>query len=72
MNYNLKLSMEVRFQVLTAGSIKVTVSWVVALCRLVEVYRRFRDTSCLHIALTMETPNAEDSHLLSLEVLLIY
>jgi hypothetical protein len=38
----------VRFEVLMAVSMKMTVFWVVALCRLVEVYRRFRGVYCPH------------------------
>jgi hypothetical protein len=38
----------VRFQVLTAASMKMTVFWDVAPCSLVDVYRRFRGTYCLH------------------------
>jgi hypothetical protein len=38
----------VRFQVLTAASIKTTVSWNVAPCSPVEVYQCFRGTCCLH------------------------
>jgi hypothetical protein len=38
----------VRFQVLTAASMKMAVFWVVAPRRLVEVYRRFRGACCLH------------------------
>jgi hypothetical protein len=38
----------VRFQVLTAASMKLTVFWDVALCSLVEVYRRFRGAYSLH------------------------
>jgi hypothetical protein len=38
----------VRFQVLTAASMKMAVFRVEAPCGLVEVYRRFRDTFCLH------------------------
>jgi hypothetical protein len=38
----------VRFQVLTAASMKMAVFWVVALCSLVEVYSRFRGAYCLH------------------------
>jgi hypothetical protein len=54
----------VRFQVLTAASMKMAVFWVVAPCSLVEVYRRFRGACRLHhqgdkrgllIALMMET-----------------
>jgi hypothetical protein len=37
-----------RFPVLTATSIKVTVFLDVAPCGLVEVYRRFRGACCLH------------------------
>jgi hypothetical protein len=68
----------VRFQVLTAASIKVTVFWVVAPCSLVEVNRRFRGTCCLHhqdpddggpsetsvnFHQTTRYSNPEDSHL---------
>jgi hypothetical protein len=38
----------VRFQVLTAASMKMTVFWDIAPCSLVEVYRRFRGACCLH------------------------
>jgi hypothetical protein len=38
----------VRFQVLTAANMKMTVFWDVAPCSLVEVYRRFRGTYCLN------------------------
>jgi hypothetical protein len=38
----------VRFQFLTAASMKMAVFWVVALCNLVEFYRRFRDAYSLH------------------------
>jgi hypothetical protein len=37
----------VRFQVLTAASMKMVVFWVVAPCSLVEVYRNFKDDCCL-------------------------
>jgi hypothetical protein len=37
----------VRFQVLTAASMKIRDVWDVAPCNLVEVYRRFRDAYCL-------------------------
>jgi hypothetical protein len=37
----------VRIQVLTAASVKMVVFWDVALCSLVEVYRRFRGACCL-------------------------
>jgi hypothetical protein len=37
----------VRFRVLTAASMKMAVFWVVALCSLVEVYKRFRFQKCL-------------------------
>jgi hypothetical protein len=39
----------VRFQVLTATSVKMAVFWVVAPCSLVEVYLRFRGAYCLRI-----------------------
>jgi hypothetical protein len=38
----------VRFRVLTAASMKMTVFCDVALCRLAEVHRRFRGACCLH------------------------
>jgi hypothetical protein len=38
----------VRFEVLTAVSMKMAVFWVTSPCSLVEVYRRFRDACCLH------------------------
>jgi hypothetical protein len=37
----------VRFQVLTAASMKMAVFWIVAACSLVQVYRRFRGACCL-------------------------
>jgi hypothetical protein len=37
-----------RFQFLTATSMKTAVFYVVALCSLVEVYRHFRGACCLH------------------------
>jgi hypothetical protein len=39
---------EMRFQVLTAASMKMAVFWVVVPCRLVGVYRRFIGSCCLH------------------------
>jgi hypothetical protein len=39
---------KLRLQVLIAVSMKMAVLWVVASCRLVEVYQRFRDLYCLH------------------------
>jgi hypothetical protein len=41
-------SMQLKFEVLTATSTKMDVFWVVVLCCLVEVYRRFRGACCLH------------------------
>jgi hypothetical protein len=38
----------VRFEVITAASMKIAVFWVVAPCKLVDVYQRFRGTCCLH------------------------
>jgi hypothetical protein len=38
----------VRFQVLTAANMKMTVFWDVAPCCLLEVYRRLRGVCCLH------------------------
>jgi hypothetical protein len=39
---------KVRFQVLTAMSMKMAVFWDVAPCSLVDIVRRFRGTYCLH------------------------
>jgi hypothetical protein len=39
---------QVRSEVLTEASMKLTVFWDVALCTLVEVFRRFRGAYCLH------------------------
>jgi hypothetical protein len=55
-----------RFQVLTAASMKMAVSWDVAPCSLVEVYRRFRDAGCLHhqgpiIALMMNAVSTSET-----------
>jgi hypothetical protein len=41
-------SPEMRFQVLTAASMKMTVVWDVAPCSLVEIYQRFRGSYCRH------------------------
>jgi hypothetical protein len=41
-------SAQLRFQVLTVTSMKMTVFWDVAPCDLVEVYRRFKGACCLH------------------------
>jgi hypothetical protein len=43
-----QLSDQAWLQVLKAASIKMAVFWVVASCRLVWVYRRFRGLYCLH------------------------
>jgi hypothetical protein len=40
---------EVGFEVLNAVSMKNNIFWNVTLCRLVEVYRRFKVTYCLHL-----------------------
>jgi hypothetical protein len=68
----------VRFQVLTAVSMKMAVLWVVAPCSLVEVYLRFRGARCVHqgdrpddegsnhlsnLYQTTRCNNPEDSHL---------
>jgi hypothetical protein len=47
----------VGFEVLTAVSTKIAVTWVVAPCSLVEVYQRFRGPCCLHLQ------GEDDSHL---------
>jgi hypothetical protein len=59
----------VRFQVLTASSMKMVVFWAVAPCSLVEVYRRFRG-ACWSTSETSENfyqttrrSNSEDSYL---------
>jgi hypothetical protein len=40
-------NLAVRFEVFTAASLKMSVSWVVVQCNVVEVYRRFRGACCL-------------------------
>jgi hypothetical protein len=59
----------VRFEVLTAASMKLVVFWVVAPCNLVDAYRRFRGPSCLRHQYDDSSPyqttrrnNPEDSH----------
>jgi hypothetical protein len=47
----------VRFQVLTAASVKMADFWVAAPCSLVEVYRHFRGTA----ALMMETASTSET-----------
>jgi hypothetical protein len=61
-------SRSVRFQVLTAASMKMAVFWVVASSSLVDVHRRFRGACCFHhqgddrgIALTMEAASASET-----------
>jgi hypothetical protein len=63
---------EVRFEVLTAVSMKMAVFWVVAPCSLVEVYRRFRalmmeaagtSETLVYFYQTIRCYNPEDSHL---------
>jgi hypothetical protein len=49
----------VRFQVLTAASLKMTVFWDVESCKLIETDRRFRGVYCL-ISVTMEAINASE------------
>jgi hypothetical protein len=51
---------QVRFRVLTAASMKMTVFWDVATCSLVEVYRRFRGAYC-DIALMMEAESTSET-----------
>jgi hypothetical protein len=46
-----------RFQVLVAVSMKVTVFWDVTLFSLAETVRRFRDDYCLHY---QDTPHPDD------------
>jgi hypothetical protein len=38
----------VKFQVLTAASMKMTFFWDIAPCSLAEIDRRFRGSYCLH------------------------
>jgi hypothetical protein len=38
----------VRFQVCTVVNMRITVFWDVVPCNLVEVYRHFRGSCCLH------------------------
>jgi hypothetical protein len=58
----------VRFQVLKAASMNMTVFWDAAPRSLAEIYRCFRDSCCHHhtsddtlIALIMETVNAPET-----------
>jgi hypothetical protein len=66
-------SYKVRFQVLTAASLKMAVFWVVAPRSLVEVYRRFRGACYLHLHgdlifyQTAWRNSPEDSHLLFIQ-----
>jgi hypothetical protein len=46
--YKLVLNGRMKFQLLTAASMKITVFWDVAPYSLVEVYRRFKGAYCLH------------------------
>jgi hypothetical protein len=39
---------DMRFQVLMAASMKITVFWDVVLCSILETDRRFTDAYCLH------------------------
>jgi hypothetical protein len=43
-----KYKEQVRFQVLTATNLQMTVFWDVALCCVVEIDRRFEGVYCLH------------------------
>jgi hypothetical protein len=58
-----------RFQVLTAASMKMAAFWDLALCSLVEVHRRFRGACCLIIRMMMrqEKRNRELSSINSKE-----
>jgi hypothetical protein len=44
---NVKSNRDVRFQVLTAASMKMVAFWGMVLCSLVEVDRRFRGAYCV-------------------------
>jgi hypothetical protein len=59
-----------RFQVLTAASMKMTVFGDIAPCSLVDVHRRFRSVYCLHhhgdeqlIALMMEAVSSSETQI---------
>jgi hypothetical protein len=52
---------QMRFQVLTAASIKLTVFWDVAPCSPVETDRRFRGAYCLWAALMMEAVSTSET-----------
>jgi hypothetical protein len=52
--YEMSKYKDVRFQVLTAASVKMAVFSVVAPCSPVVVYRRFRGACCRAIALMMK------------------
>jgi hypothetical protein len=51
----------VKFQVLTAASVKIAVFWIVAPCSLVEVCRRFRGVCCLIRPITVVMEAADTS-----------
>jgi hypothetical protein len=55
-----KCPQEVRFQVLTAASIKMAVFWVVAPCSLVEVYQRLLSPSSGRYILKSDNKKCED------------
>jgi hypothetical protein len=64
----------VRFQVLTAASMKMAVFWVIAPCSLVEVYRRFRG-ACYQTtrrATTQKTATLKQSFLRALSYRLTF
>jgi hypothetical protein len=52
-----------RFQILTAASMKMTVFWGVLQCSLADVYRRFKGACCLHYQgdLMMKASTSEKS-----------
>jgi hypothetical protein len=54
---------KLRFQVLTAASMKMAVSWDVVPYSLVEVYRRFRGDCCLHHQGTHRPHKGDSKHL---------
>jgi hypothetical protein len=45
-----------RFEVLTAASMKMVVFWVVAPCGPVEIYRHFRGAYCVHPRAAYSSP----------------
>jgi hypothetical protein len=49
-----------RFKILTATIMKLTVFWDVAPCSIIKIYRRFRGDYCLHHQGMMEAASASE------------